>query len=60
MADDETYVWRGRATDEADAVVVAKAAASGDGWEPSGPVAYRVVEQAGFLPVAHEWVDRAS
>ena len=60
MADDETYTWVGRATDEAHAVVLAKRSASDDGWAPDGPVGYRVVETAGFLPVAHEWVDNAS
>jgi hypothetical protein len=60
MSQDQTYTWSGRATDEAHAVVLGNAAAEGDGWEPSGPVSYRVVEQGGFLPVAHEWVDRAS
>lgn len=60
MAEDEAYTWCGQATDEAHAVTLAKTAAEGDGWEPRGPVAYRVVEGAGFLPVAHEWVDRAS
>ncbi len=57
MADDLTYRWTGQATDEAHAVTLAKAAARDDGWQPGGPVAFRVVETAGFLPVAHEWVD---
>lgn len=60
MADDLTYHWSGQATDEAHAVVLAKAAARDDGWTPEGPIAYRVVEAEGFLPVAHEWVDRVS
>jgi hypothetical protein len=60
MADDQTYTWSGQATDEAHAVVLAKRAAADDGWEPGGPIGYRVVETGGFLPVAHEWVDRAS
>jgi hypothetical protein len=50
MADDETYTWVGQAADEAHAVVFAKPAASDDGWAPNGPVGYRVVESAGFLP----------
>lgn len=60
MAEDPTFVWVGEATDEAHAVVRAKADARADGWEPVGHVAYRVVEAGGFLPVAHEWVDAAS
>lgn len=60
MADDETYTWSGQATDEAHAVVLAKRAASEDGWSPDGPIGFRVVEARGFLPVAHEWVDRVS
>ena len=60
MAEDETYRWEGRATDEAHAVVLAKHESQADGWNPDGPVACRVVEVAGFLPVAHEWVDAAS
>ena len=60
MAEDETYQWFGRATDEAHAVVLAKAEALADGWAPNGPVAYRIVEDVDFLPVAHEWVDRVS
>jgi len=60
MADDETYTWVGQATDEAHAVVLAKRAASDDSWAPDGSVAFRVVEAAGFLPVAHEWVEDAS
>lgn len=60
MSEDLVYTWTGYATDEAHAVVVAKREAAADGWAPEGPVAYRVVETGGFLPVAHEWVDRAS
>lgn len=60
MAEDETYTWSGPATDEAHAVVLAKRAASEDGWTPDGPIGFRVVEVSGFLPVAHEWVDRVS
>lgn len=59
MDDDLTYRWVGLAIDEADAVMVAKAEARAEGWDPGGPVAYRVVEQAGFLPIAHEWVESA-
>jgi hypothetical protein len=60
MAEDLTYRWEGRATDEAHAVVLARSEALADGWHPDGPVACRVVEATGFLPVAHEWVDSAS
>lgn len=59
MDDDLRYRWVRPATDEADAVMLAKAQARADGWNPDGPVAYRVVEQTGFLPVAHEWVESA-
>jgi hypothetical protein len=34
--------------------------ARADGWNPEGPVAYRVAEVVDFHPVAHEWVERAS
>ena len=60
MADDETYTWVGQATDEAHAVVLAKRAAIDDGWAPGGSIGFRVVEAAGFLPIAHEWVEDAS
>ena len=60
MAQDQTYRWEGQATDEAHAVVLARHEAQADGWNPDGDVACRVVEVAGFLPVAHEWVDTAS
>ena len=60
MVEDGTYRWRGPATDEAHAVVLARAEASSDGWNPDGPVACRVVELAEFLPVAHECVEQAS
>lgn len=52
--------WGGPASDEAHAVVLARRAASDDGWAPDGSVGFRVVEAAGFLPVAHEWVEDAS
>ena len=60
MAEDLTYRWEGRATDEAHAVVLAKQESKAHGWSPDGPVACRVVESTGFLPVTHEWVDTAS
>ena len=60
MADDETYTWVGQATDEAHSVVLAIRTAIYDGWASGGSVGFRVVEAAGFLPVAHEWVEDAS
>ncbi len=59
MAADQCYGWEGATTDEAHAVVLARREARSDGWDPEGPVAYRVVEVTGFLPVAHEWVESA-
>ena len=60
MADDATYHWRGEATDEAHAVVIARREAAADGWQPDGPIACRVVESTDFLPVSHEWVEGVS
>ena len=60
MGEDLTYRWEGRATDDAHAGALGEQESTAEGWSPDGPVACRVVESTGFLPVPREWVDAAS
>lgn len=58
--DDEPrhYRWSGPATDEAHALVLAKAAAADDGWNAEHDASYhsaRVVEEAAAIPVTFQF-----
>jgi hypothetical protein len=57
IRDDEVYTWSGAATDEAEAVTLARRHAAEDGWNADNghqATSFRVVEQVEFLPVPSE------
>jgi hypothetical protein len=57
IRDDEVYTWSGLATDEAEAVTVARRHAAEDDWNADNghqATSFRVVEQVEFLPVPSE------
>lgn len=57
LSQDQEYRWSGPATDEAEAITLARHQAADDLWnveQDAQATSFRVVERTGFMPIALE------